>query len=252
MSPHVIALHLVEHFGKYAGPSKCLRPAQISGWIQSEVGRRKKACVTGALLDASVGAVEAAEVGPKKSKAPPELIEALDLSNTLGCVEGESCAEFVTRQKRLWLKRRPAPDIVAAPSPQARKVISGQPLKATPVVSEVLNKRGRRCIWEYECRWVGCGADETTWESVDDLSSPAASLAVQKFEAAIKSQSRCAMRCSAQKPIRSECCNTIVEYETYDENKGKCRDTDACMARRRKMCEQPTSKRHRVPKKKYD
>jgi hypothetical protein len=103
---------------------------------------------------------------------------------------------------------------------------------APPVVSEVVNKRGRRCMWEYECRWVGFGADETTWETIEDLSSPAASQAVQIFEAAMKSQSRSALRCLAEKPIRTECCNTIVESETYDETRGKCRDTDACFVRR--------------------
>ena len=34
--------HVKAHFGLYAGPSKCLRATQISGWVSSEVTRRKK------------------------------------------------------------------------------------------------------------------------------------------------------------------------------------------------------------------
>lgn len=267
MSAHVIGMHLVEHFGKYAGPRFCLRSAQISGWISSEVSRRKKACVSDALFDASVGVVEAADVGPEKSKAAPkkskaapqkskaapieiveDLVEGLELNETLGALKGESTDDFVARQRCLWRKLRPAPAVVAGPSLKAQKVVAVKRAKAPPVVSEVVNKRGRRCMWEYECRWVGLGADETTWEAVDDLKSLAASQAIKVFEAAMQRQSKPSLSCLGKNPIRAECCNTIVESETYDEAKGKCRDMAACLARRHKMCAQPASKRVRVSK----
>jgi hypothetical protein len=46
----------------YAGPSKVLRVPQISGWITSEVMRRKKACVAKAMSDACAGVVESADL----------------------------------------------------------------------------------------------------------------------------------------------------------------------------------------------
>ena len=54
--------------------------------------------------------------------------------------------------------------------------------EADPEVSEIINKRGRRCEYEYECRWLGRGADETTWESAESLTSAASRQAIIEFE----------------------------------------------------------------------
>ena len=42
MNAHHIEQHLIQYFGKYAGPKKYLCGAQISSWVGSEVRRRKK------------------------------------------------------------------------------------------------------------------------------------------------------------------------------------------------------------------
>ena len=54
-----------QHSGVYTGPKKCLRTSQISGWVTSEVDRRKKACVKAALKAVSTGVVEAKKVAKK-------------------------------------------------------------------------------------------------------------------------------------------------------------------------------------------
>ena len=252
MSAHVIAKYLVEQYGKYAGPSKCLRPAQISGWIQSEVARRKKACIAAAVAAVSTGAVEAAEVVSSdrvKRKNPPnvlvdDLVEAVEVQLTYLKQPEEAIEVFHSRltvQKTAWRERRPPPPSPRYDPPPAPPPVLKPADPPVRMVAEVVNKRGRRCEWEYECRWIGVPADETTWESADDLSNPHASRAVQAYEDSIRVLVKGPLLCSGfVRPITTQCCNSCVEYDTYDEVKGKCIDTKACVAR---ILQQPRRRR---------
>lgn len=105
-------------------------------------------------------------------------------------------------------------------------------------ILSVVNKRGRRCEWEYECRWVGVSADETSWEPCGELAWPAAIVAVRRYEEKIKSQKAASILGGAlsDKPwVRSKCCNTVVDPETCN-SRDTCLPLDnaACIARRLK------------------
>lgn len=106
------------------------------------------------------------------------------------------------------------------------------------VVSEVVNKRGRkRNRIEYECRWVSLAADNTSWEYADTLDSAAAQNAVAVYEEKVKrnkSRTVASVLCAGfQKPICTRCCNTVVEVNTYNEKQELCLEVEPCMARRK-------------------
>jgi hypothetical protein len=125
-------------------------------------------------------------------------------------------------------------------------------LEKRETVALIISKRGRRCEWEYECRWVGCPADKTTWEAVGDLTSQAALKAVNDYELAEKSRNSMSLMCAGiEHPIRTECCNTIVSSEAYDDSKKKCVDSAACKARLLQQCNEPASKRQRTQNLKF-
>ena len=111
-------------------------------------------------------------------------------------------------------------------------------LEARREIDIIVNKRGRRCEWEYECRWVGAGADETTWEPCETLSWPKALTIVHAFEERARTQKASSILGGAlsDKPwVRSKCCNSIVGPDTCD-SKDRCLPLDnaACIARRLK------------------
>ena len=113
-------------------------------------------------------------------------------------------------------------------------------------VAEVVNKRGRRCEYEYECRWVGDAADETTWEAAASLTSAAAREAVKAFEGRVQSARNVSLiHGGFTNPIRTECCNAIVELEDYDYKKNQCYDKAACKRRILSPC---SGKRSRARK----
>ena len=47
-----------------------------------------------------------------------------------------------------------------------------------------------------------------------------------------KNQLASLLTCGFQNPIRTKCCNTIVELDTYNEGKEVCLEAQACRARR--------------------
>ena len=301
MGAHKIQQHLIKKYGIYGGPTKCLRQAQIIGWISSEVARRKKACVMAAVNDVSKGTVEVlagagaegeasptdvaatpappAPVGPVPAPAAPALVLApaasvptsaasvptpsaptpapvappsdAKLKRPIESAPSESHASKAP-------KKAPNPTTVAAAKRHAPAKIDAPPAKkatcapkaatspAKRVVSLVLSKCGRRSEYEYECRFVGRPADETSWESADDLTSLEDRRAVQQFEEDMRRRSSMAlMSAGIAHPIRTECCNSVVESDSYDEAKGKCLDIVACNARKQELCQQPTASRQR-------
>ena len=111
-------------------------------------------------------------------------------------------------------------------------------------VSEVINKRGRRCEYEYECRWVGQPADQTDWVANDGLVGPSARKAIQKFEEWLSSQ-RHGHRLKPGQVKTLNCCNSVVSAEEIDA-KGRCKDPAACKHRLSILCSQPVQKRQRT------
>ena len=237
MGPSKIRTHLQAVFGVYAGPSKVLRVPQISGWITSEVTRRKKACVAKAMSDACAGVVESADPvtsgesvcvvaaparATKQAKrkrlvkpigAPPKVTEPV-----------------LVKRKRLVKPTGAPPKIIQRVHADLMPSVS-IPVSMPRCVNEVINKRGRNSNFEYECRWVGVADDFTTWESVENLSLLSIP-AVHKFEdKRVSSNSATARFNQFAEPIRTECCSTWVELTAYNEACGKCIDGNACKER---------------------
>jgi hypothetical protein len=188
MSPYHIQRHLKQHFGIYAGPLRCLRVPQVSGWITSEVDRRKKACLKIA-MDA-VSAVLQLEGDNTSATAPRKGTKRSRPSADDDYEDGEAMAittlgkevislGFLERQKSKWRARRPessgAPTIgtIEAELDNLKRKWRCHRLRERPnkqpAVSQVVNKRGRRGRYEYECRWVNSPADETAWEPAISL-----------------------------------------------------------------------------------
>lgn len=277
MSPHHIERHLKQHFGVYAGPRKCLRTSQISGWVTSEVDRRKKACIKAALKAVSTGVVEAKKVAKKaangcekdgysdgcvteigvvnKETAGLGYLENLKRKWRNGraittAVDGAVVTEVVESNgglchlenlKRKWRKKRASTGAIdGAALTEVVKSLQEElaSLGCNRLVSEVINKRGRkRSRIEYECRWVSSGADETSWECAQTLNSVEARNAVCMYEEKLqqkKDQSVASILCAGfKKPIRTRCCNTVVEVSTYNEAQEVCFEIEACLARRK-------------------
>ena len=104
-------------------------------------------------------------------------------------------------------------------------------------VVEVVNKRGRRCEHEYECRWVGDAADENTWEAAASLTSTAAREAVKAFEDRVQSARNVSLIAGGfTNPICTECCNSVVELEDYEYKKNQCYGNAACTRRILSAC----------------
>ena len=279
MSALNIEKHLKMHFGLYAGPAKCLRAAQISSWISSEVSRRKKAekglsvaAVMKAAEEVSIGAVEADEVGVELA-----CIELVKIRNL------EAMRERLDGFKGHWRARRPRAQVENVPEeqlgrrkkvprslsavaagqaaeggatsaveaqepeiepeehlpqngscqkkrkPTLRKVPASAPLEPVVEVTEVINKRGRRCEYEYECRWSNKGADETSWESADELLSLAARQAVQAYEDQLKGTSRIKLLMGQ---LICEKCNAVIDKsDSLYPSKYECKDAKTCAAR---------------------
>jgi hypothetical protein len=266
MSSNNIEKHLKMHFGLYAGPTRCLRASQISGWISSELGRRKKAllglsvtAVVKAAEEVSVGAVEAPEIGVE-----------------LACIEMVKIRNLEAMRKRLddfkahWRARRPEPEVtVEEEQPEIEVDVNAkesgkkkrkrapckasapvEPIHPAPVaevaeVTEVTNKRGRRCDYEYECRWSNKGADETSWESADELLSTSARRAVQAFEDHVEGRSRTKLLMGQ---LICEKCNSVIEkVDSRYESKGKyeCKDEKACELKKLHGLNEDKTTRHR-------
>ena len=100
-----------------------------------------------------------------------------------------------------------------------------KPAAATSEVTEVINKRGRRCEYEYECRWSNRCADETTWESTYGLVSDVARRAVQAFEGRLKSSSRAKLLMGQ---LICERCNSVIEKANSLYPRYMCKDTAYC------------------------
>ena len=128
MCPCHIEKHLKSHFGKYVGPKKCLRQTQLSGWITSEVGRRKKATVCKLVDGESVAAVQAVchAQGKATDTCSLDLVSApyVDVS----CGRGWSFSDAL---------QRPLESEMAATNAQELELVTrGE-------VVEVINKRKR-------------------------------------------------------------------------------------------------------------
>ena len=212
MSPHHIEKHLKSHFGKYAGPKKCLRQTQIAGWITSEVGRRKKANVCKLVDAVSVAAVEV--VSNAQDKATDSLVSLsyVDVS----CSRGWSFSDAL---------QRPLESELAATKAHE------QELATRGEVVEVINKRKRHRCWEYECRWSGLGADSTTWQAASSLDDPVSMALIEHHEGKMRTQKTAP---SIDGLMYAQCCNTLVPAELYDQSKRKCipYDNAECIARR--------------------
>jgi hypothetical protein len=125
---------------------------------------------------------------------------------------------------------------VAAPPPQPMAAPHKQLL-------EVINKRGRRYEYEYECRWVGLPADHTDWVPNDELTTADGRQAVDQFEEQMRSQRH--GYCLKPGEVKTlDCCNSVVKAEEIDA-KGYCVDKAACQARLSLLCSQPAPKRQR-------
>ena len=221
----------------YAGSSKVLRVPQISGWITSEVMRRKKACVAKAMSDACTGVVESADPvasgesvcvvaaparATKQAKrkrrvkpigAPPKIIELV-----------------LVKRKRVVKPTGAPPETIQRVRVDLMPPVSIH-VSMPRCVNEVINKRGRNNNYEYECRWVEVADDFTTWESIENLSLLNVP-AVHKFEdKRVSSNSETARFNQFAEPIRTECCSTWVELTAYNEACGKCIDGNACKER---------------------
>ena len=188
MNNYEIEKHLQRCF-KY-GP-KCLRQSQIAGWVTSEVGRRKKAAIVKGTI---------ADCAP--ANAPPDVITAFVAENTapdsegqqaekrpqgkppraqiaaekraiahaaqvLAVVRGDLCASTVSSSTGM---ERPTATACAA-------CVDEDSEEDEYVVAEIINKRrGKGGRWEWEVRWEGWPADQTTWEPRANLHSAKATL----------------------------------------------------------------------------
>jgi hypothetical protein len=123
-------------------------------------------------------------------------------------------------------------------------IVADELRDSDPEVSEVINKRGKRCEYEYECRWVGQPADQTDWLADDDLVSPAARQAVEQFEGWLRAQ-RHGYRLQPGEVKTLNCCNSVVNVDEVDA-KGSCIDVAACKHRLSMLCSQPAQKRQRT------
>ena len=257
VSPHHIQRHLGQHFGIYAGPPRCLRVPQVSGWITSEVDRRKKAClkiainaVSAVLQQGGDSNVSATSIRGTKRPRPSadDGYEDGEITTITTLGEEVTSLGFLERQKSKWRAHRPkgsgAPTIstIEGELDSLKRKWRCHRLRERPnkqrAVSQVVNKRGRRGRHEYECRWVNSPADETTWEPAISLcEANTGAVAVALFEKKLtesknKNQLASLLTCGFQNPIRTKCCNTIVELDTYNEGKEVCLEVQACRARR--------------------
>jgi hypothetical protein len=261
MNSHEIEKHLRTKF-RY-GP-RCLRMQQISGWITSEVDRRKKKALKSAtaVVAAAFKAPEVPEgaasegAAGAESESNAEAEKHADASDAVTAMEKAAAQADEARQRkkdarktadaRRRIERATALDLLQqiaigalstaeieeAEVETARARELAVEVEQSHKVIEVVNKRGRRYEYEYECRWSGCAADDTTWESMHDLISVDELQAVDVFECTVKKQRAGLISCGEwERPILTECCHTIVEYETYDECTKKCVDPTECAER---------------------
>ena len=280
MNQYAIQKHLISRFGQYS--AKVLRPAQISGWVGAEVGRRRKAVMVAACDAVSVGAVEADEVQGAGIEEGVEIrvTNMQEAKDECSCSNSKLVPLTAAGTQRLqglktaWRSRRPciAPSkpVVAKRKPTAFPGNGSAPQKrhksieisittkmrqrperpekveAEPAptgggnpearkILSVVSKRGRRCEWEYECRWLGVIADQTTWEPCDRLAWPSAQTAIKAYEQKMRSQKARNILGAAlsEKPwVRSKCCNSVVNPETCD-SRDRCLPLDnaACIGR---------------------
>ena len=351
MNAHHIEQHLAQHFGKYAGPKKCLRGAQISSWVGSEVQRRKKKALgldTDSVLD-SLQAVAArygtdscatessglnlpvgmpaiagwlqsrkqswrkeraikttaANLGfvcwmqahkskwrQKRGKTSPdgETNLATKPAQKRGKTSPDGETDLATKpvQKRGKTSPDGETDLATKPaqkrgktSPDGETDLATKPVRkrgktspdgetdgetspdgetdgetspdgetpSQPVAAphkqllEVINKRGKRCEYEYECRWVGIPADHTDWVPNDELTTADERQAIDQFEEQMRAQRH--GYCLKRGEVKTlNCCNSVVKAQEVDA-KGYCIDQAACQARLSLLCSQPAPKRRR-------
>ena len=198
-NPHQIRLHLKRHFPPYS--SKVLKETQISGWITAEVQRKKKAAV-----------MKAAVVDSAPKGAPPDVV-AIFVAENAGEEAMPDMAPHAKTKAPASKKKTPAPKKKPPASPKKKAPAAPKKKTMEPkcdassstdsksddetdasessneessddkehVVEEIINKRYRSHQWEWEVRWLGFPADETTWEPEAHLHSAAEALS--KFEA---------------------------------------------------------------------
>ena len=93
----------------------------------------------------------------------------------------------------------------------------GDGIAVVAIVEEVINKRRVGRATEFECRWTGSNADDTTWEQANSLSSVVELATIQEYE-------------RRQRWIMTECCCTRVSVGEHDEAHKSCNGLLACAA----------------------
>ena len=185
MNNYEIREELVKRFS--IGP-KVLRIAQISGWITSEIGRRKKAALhlvasaeNNAILnnasssetDIDVAASTAMATARKKDqslKKPRKTASAKAKRNDRGDAGGDSENGKDSEQQGEGEGEQ-----------HSDSEVEDDPDMEELEVAEVVEKRMSHGGLEYLVAWVGYGEDDMTWEPAENLRDAAA--AVARFNA---------------------------------------------------------------------